>query len=115
MKVFLFMISLICTINVFAHNGNDGWVTIQNYELWSSTYKDPQIRVMIKNDSYYNPAIKACGELDSYIVSTQLSAQQQERIFSILLAASLSGKSVKVRLDRDACELNRPSIITAVI
>lgn len=115
MKAFLFTIALVGSLDVFAHNGNDGWVTIQNYDLWSSTYKDPQIRVTIKDDSYYNPAIKACGEVDSYMVSTQLSSQQQDRIFTILLTASVSGKSVRIRLDRDSCELNRPAIITAVI
>lgn len=115
MKYIMAVLMMMINFNVAAHDGNDGWVTIQGYSLWSSTYKDPQIRVMIKNDTYYNPARVACGELDSYMVSTQLSQAQQDKIFSILLSASIAQKSVRIRLDRDSCELNRPAIITAVI
>ncbi len=114
MKKLLLILSLIFVSNVYAHDGNNGWVTISNFDLWSNTYTEPQIRINLNNDTYYNPA-GHCTLVDSYMVSTTLSEKQQDRIYSMLLSAVLAKKSLRIRLDTNYCENNRPMILNVVI
>lgn len=39
-----------------AHNGNDGLVTVTNFQLWTNTHNAPEIRIMVTGDTYYNPS-----------------------------------------------------------
>lgn len=110
LSVFLTFLSTQC----FSHDGNNGWVTISNFDLWSNTYTEPQIRVNLNNDTYYNPA-GHCTLIDSYMVSTALTEKQQDRIYSMLLAAVMAKKPLRVRLDTNYCENNRPRILNVVI
>jgi hypothetical protein len=96
-----------------ANNGNDGFVTISNFQLWSNTYANPQIRVVISGDTYYNPS--NCSIPDSYMVSTALSDKIQDRMYSSLLSATMAKKSVVMRVENNGCENNRPRIITVII
>lgn len=97
---------------LLAHNGNDGFVTADGYKLWSNTYGTNVIRVF-PSDGYYNPA--SCANVDSYFVSTEISLESQQRIYSTLLAAKLASKPVVLRLDTDYCEDNRPRILHVII
>ncbi|WP_419227329.1 hypothetical protein [Alteromonas sp. OM2203] len=97
----------------FAHDGNDGWVTIESFKLWSNTYQTNTIRVVV-DDSVYNPA-KTCSDIDSYMVASELSEESKNRLYSMLLAANLAGKPVKVFVDKSSCERNRPKIMNAVL
>ncbi|MBK8186087.1 MAG: hypothetical protein IPK77_01865 [Cellvibrio sp.] len=115
MKKILFAIFLtFLSSKSFSHDGNNGWVTISNFDLWSNTYTEPQIRVNLNGDTYYNPA-GICSSVDSYMVSTALTEKQQDRIYSMLLAAVTAKKSLRVRLDTNYCENNRPRILNVVI
>ncbi len=96
-----------------AHNGNDGFVTISNFQLWTNIYNGPQIRVIISGDSYYNPS--NCSNPDSYMVSTALTDKQQDRIYSALLSATMAQKSVVLRVENNGCENNRPRIMLVII
>lgn len=114
MKKLLMALSIMFASCTNAHDGNNGWVTISNFDLWSNTYTEPQIRINLNNDTYYNPA-GHCTLVDSYMVSTSLSEKQQDRIYSMLLSAVLAKKSLRVRLDTNYCENNRPMILNVVI
>ncbi|BFM10136.1 hypothetical protein R50072_02890 [Simiduia litorea] len=104
---------LIFTLPAQAHDGNKGWVTATGYYLWTNTYGEPQIRVQTQ-DGYYNPA-ETCTELDSYMVDTRLSSEVQSRIYSVLLAASLASKPVRLYISIDSCERGGPMIQVVVI
>ena len=97
----------------FAHNGNDGFVTVSDFQLWSNTYNAPQIRLIVKGDTYYNPS--NCSNLDSYMVSAALSSEVQGRIYSMLLSAVIAKKSVVLRIENNGCENTRPAIVNAVL
>jgi hypothetical protein len=97
----------------YANNGNDGFVTISNFQLWSNTYNAPQIRVIISGDTYYNPS--NCSNVDSYMVTTALGDKVQDRIYAALLSATLTKKSVVLRIENNGCESGRPSIMNVVI
>ena len=96
-----------------AHNGNDGFVTIANFQLWTNNYNEPQIRVIVSGDTHYNPS--NCSNSDSYMVSTALSDKVQDRVYSALLSATLAKKSVILRVENNGCENNRPRIMNVVI
>ena len=98
---------------VQANNGNNGFVTVSNFQLWSNTYNAPQIRLVISGDTYYNP--NNCSNPDSYMVSTALTDKVQDRIYSVLLSAALAKKSVILVIDSNSCENNKPSVLTAII
>lgn len=101
-------------MNAFTHDGNNGWVTAKNFRLWTNTYTNEQIRLEV-TDGYYNPAGTGCSELDSYMVSTTLPKEIQARIYSTLLSAVTTGKSVKLKINTNNCESLRPMIETVVI
>ena len=109
------IICAILPLTVYGHNGNDGWVTIERFILWSNTYNNPQIRISIVGDSVYNPA--GCADADSYMVATELPQAVQDRIYSTLLAAVMAGKRVTLRLDNapGRCELTRPKVLNVRI
>ena len=96
-----------------ANNGNDGFVTISNFQLWTNIYNNTQIRVIISGDTYYNPS--NCSNPDSYMVSTALSEKLQDRIYSTLLSATLAQKPVVLRVENNGCENNRPRIMLVII
>lgn len=100
-----------CTC-VYAHDGRDGWVTITNYRLWSNTYNNPTIRIVAR-DSYYNPS--NCKNSDSYMVSTSLTLDVQERIYSTLLASYFAKTSVRLYVSDNDCENERPKVLTVVM
>jgi hypothetical protein len=110
--IFTLALSMIASFSE-AHNGNDGFVTISNFQLWSNTYNNPQIRVVISGDTYYNPS--KCINPDSYMVSTALSEKIQDRMYSNLLSAVMANKSVVLRVENNGCENDRPRIITVII
>lgn len=112
MKRLLFIFAALnLSTSVYAHNGNDGWVTVNNYMLWSNTNTYPQIRISIVGDTIYNPA--GCSDADSYMVSTALSEAIQNRIYSTLLAALMAQKPIVLRIEtaNGSCELTRPKIL----
>jgi hypothetical protein len=97
---------------VYAHDGNNGWVTVSNYRLWSNTYNSPAIRIVAR-DTYYNPA--SCNNADSYMVSTALPASVQERIYSTLLASYFAKAAVTLYVSDAKCENGRPMILNVVM
>jgi len=112
-KMCILFLSLYSSV-IFANDGNDGWVTASNFALWTTTYGSDVIRVEV-SDGYYNPAGTVCTDLDSYMVSTALSKEAQQRIYSALLSASLANKSVRLFIDTNYCQNSRPMIKTVVI
>lgn len=113
MRILSVILMALYATNAQAHDGNDGWVKISNFKLWSNTYQSDVIRIET-SDGYYNPAGR-CSNLDSYMVSTVLSLEIQQRIFSTLLAALMAGKDIRLRLDTQLCEQDRPSILNVTI
>lgn len=110
--LFLLLLGLLVSLQTFAHNGNDGWVTAKSYQLWTNTYGSKEIRV-VPNDGVYNP--QGCSDPDSYMVSTAHADSVQQRIYSSLLAAKLAGQSVRLNIDSSACQGSKPRILTVVI
>lgn len=98
---------------VSAHDGNDGWVTLRNFSLWSNTHETDTIRVEVV-DGYYNPA-QTCSNPDSYMVSSALSFEARSRIYSTLLAATLASKSIVAYINPSSCEKDRPQILNVKI
>ena len=96
-----------------AHNGNNGWVTLSTFTLWSNTYEADTIRVSAPD--YYNPAGAVCNNPDSYMVSSTISEQARQRIYSTLLAAKMANKPVNVSLATNTCQEGRPKIINVTI
>ncbi len=113
-KILLIILISVAAGFAEAHDGNNGWVTVNNMQLWSNTYLDPQIRVVLTGDTYYNPAV-SCASVDSYMVSTALTEKQQDRIYSTMLSAVMAKKSIMLRLDTNNCENGRPRIINVAI
>lgn len=85
-------------------------VPMSDFELWTTTYQDDVIRVIDLN-GVKNP--ETCTNPDSYFVSTALSAKAQERIYSTLLAANFSEKSVRIALN--GCQDNRPRLVSVLV
>jgi hypothetical protein len=101
------------TSAALAHDGNNGWVTISTFNLWSNTYSTDTIR--IEAADYYNPAGAACNNVDSYMVSSTISSEARQRIYSTLLAAKLANKSVRLSLDTSTCQEGRPKILYVML
>lgn len=96
-----------------ANNGNDGFVTVTNFQLWSNTHNSPEIRLMVIGDTYYNPS--GCPNPDSYMVTTSLSDKVQDRMYSMLLSALMAKKSVVLRIENNGCQGNRPMIMNVIV
>ncbi len=112
MKRSLSPILMLVASAAHSHNGNEGWVDTQDYELWTNTYETEFIRV-IPNDGVYNPA--SCTDPDSYFVSSSLSLEAQQRNYSVLLAAAMAKRPVRLRIDPGSCEGSKPKISNVVI
>lgn len=114
MKNFFTFLVLIFLSNIsIANNGNDGFVTINDFQLWSNTHNAPEIRVIIIGDTYYNPS--NCPNTDSYMVTTAMSEKVQDRMYSALLSAVMAKKSVVLRIENNGCQSGRPAIMNVVI
>lgn len=96
-----------------AHDGNNGWVTISTFNLWSNTYNSDTIR--IEATDYYNPAGAVCNNVDSYMVSSTISAEARQRIYSTLLAAKMANKSARLSLDTSTCQEGRPKVLNVML
>lgn len=110
---FIFLVACLHSSVCIAHNGNDGYVTIENFQLWSNTYNSAEIRVVVAGDTYYNPS--NCPNTDSYMVTTTLPEKVQDRIYSTLLSAVLAKKSVVLRIENNGCQNNKPAIMNVII
>jgi hypothetical protein len=115
-------LACVCTALIFgslqarAHDGNNGFVTLSGvYTLWSNTYAGDTIRIVVTSLDYYNPAGSACTNVDSYMVSSAISAEARQRIYSTLLAAKMAGKPVKLSLDTNYCEQARPRVLNVTL
>lgn len=86
------------------------WVTVANYQLWSNFYLGNIIRVEV-GGTVENPA--GCSNPDSYMVLTTLPDEVRQRMYSTLLAATLAGRSVRLRVH--GCETDRPAVISVVL
>jgi hypothetical protein len=112
----IFSMVTLASVLAHAHDGNNGWVTLNvPYSLWTNTYGDNTIRIMLKTVDYYNPSACPAGNVDSYMVSTGIPAEARQRIYSTLLAAKLAGKPVKLFLDTNSCEQGKPKILHVTI
>jgi hypothetical protein len=109
MMIVIFSISALTSAN----NGNDGFVTVANFQLWSNTHNSPEIRLMVIGDTYYNPS--GCPNPDSYMVTTSLSDKVQDRMYSMLLSALMAKKSVVLRIENNGCQGNRPMIMNVIV
>ena len=86
------------------------WVDVSDYRLWSNFYLGNVIRLETSG-TIQNPA--GCSNPDSYMVLTTLTEEVRQRIYSTLLAATLAGRTVRLRVD--GCETDRPAVISAVL
>lgn len=113
------IISAMClsAISAFAsaHNGNDGFVTVTKFQLWSNTYNTVPIKMVVIGDTYYNPSNCPLATVDGYMVSTTLPDKVQDRIYSTLLSAIFANKSVILRIENNGCEAGRPAIMNVII
>lgn len=116
-RVAVFGLVTLASAGASAHDGNGPFVTLNSgsYALWSGTYTDPTIRIILTVSDYYNPA--TCGNNDSYMVSTTISAESRQRLYSTLLAAKLAGKPVKLVLEtaNNVCEQGRPKVVSVIV
>lgn len=112
-KIVLVLVLILFPSFSVAHNGNDGFVTITNFQLWSNTHNSPEIRVIIIGDIYYNPS--NCPNTDSYMVTTAMSEKVQDRIYSMLLSAVMAKKPVILRIENNGCQGGRPAIMNVII
>lgn len=108
---FIFALVLIASQSI-AFSGNNGWLTIDDFTLWSNTYTTDTVRIEIDGD-YYNPA--NCTDTDSMMVAAELSEEARARIYSTLLAAKLSSTPVKLFIDSSSCERTRPKVLNVVL
>jgi len=103
-----FLVVALASVLAHANDGNNGIVTLSGaYTLWSNTYSNNTVRIVVASGDYYNPS--SCSNLDSYMVSSSISAEARQRIYSTLLAAKLAGKAVKLNVDNGGCEGDGPT------
>ena len=98
---------LLSPLNSLAANN---FYSMQDFQLWSNTYEWEVIRVIDLNGTQ-NP--EGCSDPDSYFVSQSLSLEAQNRIYSTLLAAKLSGLPIQVVLN--GCENTKPRITNVIL
>lgn len=89
---------------------SSAWVTVTDYQLWSNFYLGSVIRVEVSG-TVENPA--GCSNPDSYMVLATLPEAVKQRMYSTLLAATLAGRSVRMRVH--GCETDRPAVISVVL
>ncbi len=87
------------------------FVTLSGFELWATTYAQDTIRLANVPMPLTNP--DNCSGNDSYMVSNSLGSDSKERIFSVLMAAVIAEKSVRVFVE--GCEQNLPAIKDVLI
>ncbi|OZG72363.1 hypothetical protein BTA51_16670 [Hahella sp. CCB-MM4] len=86
------------------------WKTIQNFNVWSMSNAS-NLTIRVTGIPIENP--ESCSDADSYMVQSSIAESGQDRIYSTLLAAAVSGKPVHISLS--GCESNRPRITNVVI
>jgi hypothetical protein len=112
----VFAMVTLASLGASAHDGNNGTVTLaaDSYKLWTNAGAGNVIRISLKVADYYNPA-EHCNDVDSYMVAAALGAEVRQRIYSTLLSAKLAGKPVRLYLDTNACEEQRPRVVNVTI
>ncbi len=108
-SLFIGMASVSSTIHAA-----DQSITLNDFELWSTTYATDTIRVFPTGIPVNNSSCSGAGSNpDSYMVKTTLSPAAISRIYATLLSAKMSGKPVVIYTS--GCEDNRPAILTVMI
>lgn len=100
-----------------ANDGSNGVVTLgaSSYKLWTNVGTGNVIRLsVVAPETIYNAAM-TCNDPDSYMVSSALPADVRQRIYSTLLSAKLAGKPVRLYIDSNICEDNRPRVTNVTI
>jgi hypothetical protein len=96
------------------HSFADINVDLSDFQLWSATNGSDLIRVIPKGVPVMTPQINAlapaCTDNDSYMVKTTIAPAAISRMYSTLLAAKMSAKTVTLVLS--GCETNRPAIVS---
>jgi hypothetical protein len=105
---------LVCFATLMSSVAEAGtWVSINEFWLYASltgSQGDETVRVA-PDTPISNP--DGCSATDGYVMSSNLSADAQKRIYSILLAAQLGQRSVHVMVN--GCHQNRPAIVNAAL
>tara|TARA_R110001592_G_scaffold349845_1_gene645492 strand:- start:11268 stop:11672 length:405 start_codon:yes stop_codon:yes gene_type:complete len=96
-------------ISLPAHAVNT-FITLDNFELWSSTYEADTIRINDLNGEQ-NP--ENCTDPDTYFLSTALSLEAQNRAYSTLMAAKLSKQPIQIILS--GCQGGRPKVVSVIL
>ncbi len=107
-----------------ANDGANGVVTLAatSYKLWTNAPgAGNAIRIsVIAPETIYNAPSAGgttigCTDPDSYMVSSALPAEARQRIYSTLLSAKLAGRPVRLYVDSNNCESNRPMVMNVTI
>ena len=113
----VFAMVTLASLGASAHDGSNGQVTLaaSSYKLWTNTPgAGNAIRISLLVADYYN-ASGNCTDVDSYMVSSALPAEARQRIYSTLLSAKLAGKPVRLYIDSNNCESQRPMVMNVTI
>ena len=86
------------------------WVDLTSFELWSNSYTDSQIRILVA-DTPVNPS--GCADPDGYMVLSTLPQAVQQRIYSSLLTAKIADRPITLRVD--GCEDTRPAVLHVIL
>jgi len=108
--VFFKSIVLISGFITFPTHAANTFITLDNFELWSSTYEADTIRINDLNGEQ-NP--ETCTDPDTYFVSTAMSLEAQNRAYSTLMAAKLSKQPIQVILS--GCQDGRPKVVSVIL
>jgi hypothetical protein len=111
------MVTLVSLGASAANDGSNGVVTLAatSYKLWTNVGSSSVIRIsVIAPETIYN-ASGTCTDPDSYMVSSTLPADARQRIYSTLLSAKLAGRPVRLYIDSNICEDNRPRVNNVTI
>jgi hypothetical protein len=112
----VFAMATLASLGASAHDGADGQVTLtaDSYKLWTNAGSGNVIRISLRVPDYYN-ASQNCNDVDSYMVASTLPADVRQRIYTTLLSAKLAGKPVRLYIDTNNCEDNRPRVVNVTI
>ena len=113
----VFAMVTLASLGASAHDGNNGMVTLaaDSYSLWTTAGSGNVIRISLHNGNDYYNASGNCNDVDSYMVASALGTEVRQRIYSTLLSAKLAGKPVRLYLDTNNCEENRPRVVNVTI